>query len=296
VTAAGITTGVSLAWTSSNSVARVDAHGRVVGVSSGTTTIFAGAAGASATASLSVNNTPSGSNVSVTPIDAATGAAPATLRFSSVTQPGNTSLTMSTGGPTPPAGFALGSPPVYYELTTTAVFSGSILVCLDYTGIVFAGPPALYHFESGVMVDRTTSVDVLNEIVCGSVTSLSPFALFQDVASPRIHEVRADHPVLWPPDHRMVTVRFDVDAGDNSAAAPSCRIDQVTSSEPVTGQGDGDTSPDWLIAADLTVQLRAERSGRGSGRVYTVAIRCVDAAGHSATAATSVQVPHDRRR
>ena len=190
----------------------------------------------------------------------------------------------------------MGSPPVYYELTTTAVFSGSILVCLDYTGIVFAGPPALDHFESGVMVDRTTSVDVLNEIVCGSVTSLSPFALFQDVASPRIHEVRADHPVLWPPDHRMVTVRFDVDAGDNSAAAPSCRIDQVTSSEPVTGQGDGDTSPDWLIAADLTVQLRAERSGRGSGRVYTVAIRCVDAAGHSATAATSVQVPHDRRR
>ena len=297
VAVVGVATGLSLAWTSSDPAAHIDAHGRAIGVSPSTVTIGAAMSGASATATLLVNgNTPSGSNVSVTPIDAATGAAPATLTFSSVTQPGMTSVTMSSGGPAPPAGFQLGTPPVYYELTTTAVFAGSITVCIDYTGIVFAGPPSLYHLENGVMVDRTTSVDALNEIVCGSVTSLSPFALFQDAAAPEIREVRPDQPVLWPPNHRMVGVKFSVDAGDNSGVAPSCRIVQVTSSEPVSGQGDGDASPDWLITGDLTAQLRAERSGGGSGRVYTVTVRCTDAAGNPATATASVQVPHDRRR
>jgi hypothetical protein len=267
-------------------------------VSSGTATVFASAAGASATATVSVDNTPSGSNVSVTPVDASTGLTPATLIFSTVTQPGFTSVTISSAGPPPPAGFQLGTPPVYYELTTTAIFSGSIMVCIDYTGIAFSGPPALFHLENGVMVDRTTFVDSLNEIVCGSVTSLSPFALFEeaDTDAPVIHEVRPDLRELWPANQRLVAVNFTVTAIDNSGVAPSCRIVQVTNSEPANGKGSGDASPDWLITADLTVKLRAERSGRGSGRVYQVTIRCEDGAGNSATASSSVHVPHDRRR
>lgn len=296
VSVAGITTGLSVSWSSSDAAARIDAHGRAVGASPGTTTIGVAAAGASATATLSVNNTPAGSNVSVAPIDISTGAATVTLTFTSITQPGNTRLTTSSGGPTPPAGFALGSPPVYYELTTTAVFAGSIMVCIDYTGIVFAGPPALYHLESGVMVNRTTSVDTVNEIVCGNVTSLSPFALLQDAAAPTIRELRPNLTELWPANHRMVAVTFSVDSRDNSGRAPSCRVVQVTSNEPVNGQGDGDASPDWQITGDLTVRLRAERSGRGSGRVYTVTVRCADGAGNSAAAVASVDVPHDRRR
>jgi hypothetical protein len=243
-----------------------------------------------------VNNTPAGSNVTVSPIDGLTASAPVTLTFSSVTQSGVTSLTMSSGGPPPPAGFQLGTPPVYYELTTTAVFAGSITVCIDYTGITFAGPPALYHLENGLMVDRTVFVDALNEIVCGSVTSLSPFALFQDGATPAITDVRPDVRELWPANHRMVAVTISVDTIDNSGVAPSCRITEVTSNEPDNDQGDGGMLPDWLITADLTVELRAERSGRGSGRVYTIGIRCVDGAGNAAAASTSVRVPHDRRR
>ena len=47
-------------------------------------------------------------------------------------------------------------------------------------------------------------------------------------------------------------------------------ITGVTQDEPLNGQGDGDTSPD---ARDVPghadqVNLRAERSGNGDGRVY----------------------------
>ena len=296
VAVAGITTGLSVVWTSSHIFARVDAHGRAVGAASGTTTIGVAAGGASAAATLSVDNTPAGSNVIVSPIDVATGSAPATLTFSSVTQTGATSLVMTGGGPAPPAGFQLGNPPTYYELTTTAVFSGFITVCIDYSGISFSSAPALYHFESGIWVDHTTSVDLVNEVVCGVVTSLSPFALFQHDAAPVIREVRPDPRELWPANHRLVTVTIGIEASDDSGVVPVCRIAGVASSEPVNGQGDGDTSPDWLITGDLTVKLRAERSGRGSGRVYSVAIRCTDAAGNATTAAASVLVPHDRRR
>ena len=295
VTVAGITTGLSVVWTSSTAAAPIDAHGRAIGASSGTTTIGIAAAGASAAATLTVNNTPAGGNVSVAPIDASSGSAPVTLTFTSVTQTGVTTLTMGSGGPAPPAGFQLGTPPVYYELTTTAVFAGSITICIDYTGITFTGPPALFHFESGAWVNRTTSVDTVNEIVCGSVTSLSPFALFRPDAAPVIREVRPSLRELWPANHRMVAVTMRVDAIDDSGTAPLCRVVAVTSSEPANGSGDGDTSPDWIITDDLTVLLRAERSGRASGRIYTIGVRCVDGAGNAATASAIVRVPHDRR-
>lgn len=128
-----------------------------------------------------VLNTPVGSSVAVSPSDATTGAKPVTLTFASVSQAGLTSLTTSNSGPPPAAGFELGSPPVYYELTTTAVYSPPISVCIDYTGIAFADEAnlKLFHFEGGVFVDRTVSLDTTANVICASVDSLSPFAVFE---------------------------------------------------------------------------------------------------------------------
>ena len=42
------------------------------------------------------------------------------------------------------------------------------------------------------------------------------------------------------------------------------------------------------------VQLRAERAGNLSGRVYTVRITATDSANQSGSAWTTVKVPHDR--
>jgi hypothetical protein len=53
----------------------------------------------------------------------------------------------------------------------------------------------------------------------------------------------------------------------------------------------GNTSFDWLIVDAHHVQLRAERAGTGSGRIYTVTIGSADASGNRSAAATSVSVP-----
>ena len=111
---------------------------------------------------------------------------------------------------------------------------------------------------------------------------------------PVITSVTASPNRLWPPNHKMVPVTVTVSATDICSRTVDCEISSVSSNEPVNGQGDGNTTPDWAITGKLTVDLRAERSGKGSGRVYTITVRCIDAAGNSATKSVNVTVPHDR--
>jgi hypothetical protein len=67
-----------------------------------------------------------------------------------------------------------------------------------------------------------------------------------------------------------------------------------SSNEPEDGLGEGDLTPDILIDDDV-VHLRAERSGTGEGRTYTVTATVTDLAGNSATAAAICAVRHDQR-
>ncbi len=138
--------------------------------------------------SIPAPNTPAGTNVTVQ-------LPPVTLTFANVTQAGNTSATTSTAGPPPPSGFKLGNPPTYFELSTTAVFSGPIQICIDYSGIAFGSTASLklQHFENGAWVDVTASLDTVNKVICGVTTSLSPFAIFE----PEI--VDTTPPVVTPP-------------------------------------------------------------------------------------------------
>jgi len=96
--------------------------------------------------------------------------------------------------------------------------------------------------------------------------------------------------VLWPPNHKMsaVTVNYSISGGCGTTA---CTITSVTSNEPVNGLGDGDASPDWQIVDAHHVNLRAERSGSGTGRIYTITITCTDGGGHTTTKTVAVTVP-----
>jgi hypothetical protein len=95
---------------------------------------------------------------------------------------------------------------------------------------------------------------------------------------------------LWPPNHKMssVAVSYSISGGCGTAA---CTITSVTSNEPVNGLGDGDASPDWQIVDAHHVNLRAERSGIGTGRIYTITITCTDGGGHTTTKTVAVTVP-----
>ena len=74
----------------------------------------------------------------------------------------------------------------------------------------------------------------------------------------------------------------------------------ATASEPddAPGDGDGRTTGDIAEAdadsADGTLQLRAERDGGGSGRVYELTYMARDASGNEAPALALVTVPHDQ--
>jgi len=114
-----------------------------------------------------------------------------------------------------------------------------------------------------------------------------------DIVPPSISSVSASPNVLWPPNHKMVPVVIGVAASDECSAVTT-HIVGVTSNEPVNALGDGNTDPDWVVTGPLTIQLRSERSGTGTGRVYTVTIESSDVAGNKSAAFTTVLVPHDQ--
>jgi hypothetical protein len=338
-----------------------------------------------------VVNTPAGASVVVAPQDSGTGLSPVTMTFSSIAQPGNTTLSSGPDGPPAPGGFQLGTPPTYYELATDAVYSPPITVCIRYHGIILSDPanPRLFHYQGGAWADVTTSADLANEVVCGSVTSLSPFAvmaqtdftppattavasavgwtnaaavivqlsavnepggsgvgeiryvlsgaqtgegviagaqgsvevraegittltfsardqvgnvepprhvdLFIDRTPPVIAGLPASGCTLWPPNHQLVTVAQPTAADGLSGIEPGSFVVTATSSEPPLASGSGRASPDVRVGHG-EVQVRAERSGTGRGRVYTVSATARDRAGNSASASGTCVVPHDRAR
>ena len=105
-----------------------------------------------------------------------------------------------------------------------------------------------------------------------------------DTAPPTIASASPSPSVLGPANHQFVAVTIGVSASDGCGGAVHCRIASVTSNEPADGQ-------DWIVTGDLTLQLRAERSNKGSGRVYTITIVCTDAAGNSSSRTVTVRVP-----
>ena len=116
---------------------------------------------------------------------------------------------------------------------------------------------------------------------------------------PTLVNPRADVPVLWPPDHRLVPVHIlGVVDPDQPPYNATITINSVTQDEPTNGLGDGDTPVDAIIThntgSDDTLLLRAERSGKGDGRVYHVCFTAADPEG-SVTGCVDVIVPHDKK-
>jgi len=116
-----------------------------------------------------------------------------------------------------------------------------------------------------------------------------------DTTAPIIGSVNAVPNVLWSPNHEMVPITVTPLASDNCGAAPVCLITGVSSNEPVNGLGDGDAVPDWIITGALTVDLKAERSGTGNGRIYTITVVCTDDCGNSSTGTAMVTVPKSQK-
>lgn len=138
------------------------------------------------------------------------------------------------------------------------------------------------------VIDVTATDSNTNTAACSTTVTVI------DTNPPVITLVRAAPAVIWPPNHKMKTISVHADVADDCSST-SWKIIDVSSNEPELGTGSGHTSPDWQIIGVHALKVRAERSGQGSGRVYTITIQAVDGAGNlSEPATTTVTVPHDQ--
>ena len=129
-------------------------------------------------------NTPVGSGVVVDPVDDSTGEAPVTLTFDDITGGGNTTLDISDTGPPGPGTFDIGDPATYYQISTTASYTGNIEICIHYDEADIPGDEAdlaILHFDTSLdpdaWVEVTTSLNTTTNVICGITTGLSPFVL-----------------------------------------------------------------------------------------------------------------------
>lgn len=174
-----------------------------------------------------------------------------------------------------PAGVRTGWYANMHQLTEAQ--ETQLLDGLWYSNIHTTGFPA-GEIRAQLMAKRSPGPDPGPDTSCVTITGL-----------------QAKPCLLWPPNHRMREVKVKYIAGSNCPSFNGCKL-SVTSNEPVNGAGDGNTSPDWVVIDDHHVKLRAERSGRGNGRVYTIKVTCKDEQGRETVRTTTVVVPHDRSR
>lgn len=111
---------------------------------------------------------------------------------------------------------------------------------------------------------------------------------------PDCSSVTASPSELWPPNHKFHDVRL-TGATDPDGDAITYEILTVTQDEPVNEKGDGNTSPDARRTSSAdTIQVRAERSGGGDGRVYRIVYVVQDVHGRTCSGTAMVSVPHDQ--
>jgi len=196
------------------------------------------------------------------------------------------------GGPPPVInGFAV-------ELVETLASNFKLMVSVSDARILYPLKSDLYQVKATFQMVTYPAIDFTNaegnfaKVGSGTVFTIESnlVRVSTDTVAPVISGLPASQDCgLSPPNHRLVQVAT-VTATDTGSGVASLVING-TSNEPENGLGDGDVGPDIFINGGV-VQLRAERSGGGDGRTYTLTATAADRAGNAATASGICVVPH----
>ena len=166
--------------------------------------------------------------------------------------------------------------------TTSGVTISNIVV--DSSGNVTADIAAACGATAADFTLRVTDCDGL------FAEATLHIAVTAETTPPVITSISASPSVLKPPNHTLRLVTVSVSDSDNCDPNPVCRIISVTSNQPDSGCSSGDKPNDIQNISGLTVQLRAERCGTGTSRIYTITVQCTDASGNASTRTTTVTV------
>jgi hypothetical protein len=153
-------------------------------------------------------------------------------------------------------------------------------------------------YSVGTSVNWNAGIQDNYNLIYGEVTAQP-----QDTLPPVISGMPPAGCTLWPPNHSMVQVATISAVDVASPGVPPSGMASLnvvaTSNEPPDIQGAGNTPNDIVITSlggslgPYIVELRAERSGTGDGRVYTITATAADQAGNSTSSTATCVVPHN---
>ncbi|HEX8337343.1 MAG TPA: MBG domain-containing protein, partial [Pyrinomonadaceae bacterium] len=157
---------------------------------------------------------------------------------------------------------------VTFEATATDAEDGTL-------GVLYSRQPGTV-FPLGTTAVTATAQDSKGLTATGTFN-----VTVRDTTAPVIQSLTATPSVITKVNNKMTPVVIAANVADAVDSTPTTRIVSVTGNEDVTG--------DWQITGDLTLQVRAERTGKTS-RVYTVTVESRDDAGNVSTKTVTVTV------
>jgi len=175
------------------------------------------------------------------------------------------------------------------------------------SGIDTAASPVTLAGEGAGQSASGTSTDKAGNSATATVSGINI-----DLSAPVVLTTQSLS-CIWPPNHKMVPVTVGGQIADLSGGQ-TIQGFTITSNEPDDSKGDGKsigdcngqdgyTSPAVFltpvaVAANGTfsfnVNLRAERQGGSTGRVYTISWNVADLAGNTTPVSVTVCVPHNQ--
>jgi hypothetical protein len=184
-------------------------------------------------------------------------------------------------------------------LSQTGAVLGSPLVIANGTaGLGFFGehpPQTVHNTTTGdflVVWQDNRNVPQGEQDIFAQLVGITPEQV-PDTTPPVISGMPSPNCTLWPPNHQLVQVAMVTATDADSGIAPG--------SFNVTGSSNEPLQADDIVTASnasggFVVQLRAERSGGGNDRIYTITATAQDLVGNRTATTSTCLVPHDQRQ
>jgi len=173
------------------------------------------------------------------------------------------------------------------------------IVCFDWYKVDACDPNFEDFLGSGEVIDCNLPLGehiiILDAIDKAGAFDTNEVTIIVQDTTPPDFALSVTPTMLWPVNHKMVLIKPTWKVSDICDDSPEVSLVSITMNEGDEATGEGHTTDDIHVDDKGLVYLRAERSGAGSGRIYTITYQAVDDSGNIAVASATVTVPHDQR-